>query len=205
MKGKGSKCLRRPFRERLSATLYTERDRSIRLVASAHWLTFRAEQQAKIDKMQADLRKLKKRSGNASDSDSDDDRKKRRGPSALEEELSRYAKNRGRAAARQHQATRKGRRDEEDDILAQMAMFTKKVAKEADEEDARRRQEALEAEEEGAEVDNDDGWMNHDLKFEVDEKELTRRAEEDYAVSAHTEQSGVDMTGFCGGCDMLLH
>ena len=140
-------------------------------------LKCRAEQQAKIDKMQADLRKLKKRSGNASDSDSDDDRKRRRGPSALEQELARYSNNKGRAAARQHQATRKGRRDEEDDILAQMAMFTKKVAKEADEEDERRRREADEDE------DNDDGWMNHDLKFDVDEKELTRRAEEDYAVS----------------------
>lgn len=155
-----------------------------------------AEQKAKIDQMQADLRKLKKRSGNASDSDSEDERKRRRGPSALEEELARYAKNRGRAAARQHQATRKGRRDEEDDILAQMAMFTKKVAKEADEADAqaKRRQKELEeevraaeeaaGEEGGVDVDDDEGWMNHDLKFEVDEKELTRRAEDEYAVSS---------------------
>jgi peptidyl-prolyl cis-trans isomerase SDCCAG10 len=77
-----------------------------------------------------------------------------------------------------------------------MASFTKKVAKEADEADARRRREleqeqaeaAAAAEEEdgqgeGVDVDNDDGWMNHDLRFEVDEKELTRRAEDEYAVS----------------------
>jgi hypothetical protein len=76
-----------------------------------------------------------------------------------------------------------------------MAMLTKKVAKEADEADAqaRRRQRELEeevraaeqaaGEEGGVDVDDDEGWMNHDLKFEVDEKELTRRAEDEYAVS----------------------
>jgi peptidyl-prolyl cis-trans isomerase SDCCAG10 len=37
--------------------------------------------------------------------------------------------------------------------------------------------------EEGLEVDDDVDWMKHRLKFDVDEKELTRRAEDEYSVS----------------------
>lgn len=128
--------------------------------------------------MQADLRKLK-RAGSGSDSDSDSG-KKRRGPSALEEELARYTKNRGRAVARQQ--NRKGKRDEEDDILAQMASFSKKVAGNA-------------AGEETVKADEDAGWLSHRLQFQVDESELTRRAEDEYAVS-EGRRSGI-------GC--LLH
>lgn len=137
--------------------------------------------------MQDDLRKLKGRgNGHGSDSDSDDSeaearRKRRKGPSYLEQELAKYAKGRGRAAA--GKANKRGKRDEEDDLLAELGAFSKRVAQDdgADEE-----QEQAQAEEdgegEGLEVDDDVGWMKHSLKFVVDEKELTRRAEEEYSV-----------------------
>lgn len=149
--------------------------------------------------MQADLRKLKKRSGAASDSESGSDSGRRKGPSYLEQELSKYFKQRGLAAKARH-TNRKGKKDEEDDLLEAMNKFSRKVKKEADEEaeDRRRaeerekriKEEQAEFEEENArmeaaveDVDDDVGWMRHDLKFEVEKDENTRRAEEDYTVS----------------------
>mgnify|MGYP006876497364 CR=1 FL=1 len=128
--------------------------------------------------MQENLRRLKKRTGEASDSDSDDEarRKRRAGPSYLEEELAKYQKGRGRAVARAANSRRK--REEEDDLLEEMTRFSKRVINDVSEGP---REEVGEGEE-GLEVDNDVGWMRHELKFLVDEKELTRRAEEEYAV-----------------------
>ena len=137
--------------------------------------------------MQDDLRKLKKRSGQTSDSDSDSEGRRRRTKrSYLEEELARYSKGRGRAAMKA--GNKRNKRDEDDDLLKEMGKFSQRVAMAGDEEP-----EAVEAEEPSAlagllaeevgEVDDDVGWLRHKLKFEVDEKELTRRAEEEYAVS----------------------
>lgn len=139
--------------------------------------------------MQDDLRKLKKAAGNDSDSESDSSearRKRRKGPSYLEQELSKYSKGRGRAAARA--GNKRSRRDEEDDLLAELGAFSRKVAEDEtyDNED---RPEAGE-EEEGLEVDDDVGWMRHKLRFVVDEKELTRRAEEEYSVSTSRRTEG---------------
>ena len=148
--------------------------------------------------MQEDLRRLKKRAGDGSDSDSDSDRarRKRNKKSYLEEELARYASGRGRAAGKA--GNRKGRRDEEDDLLKEMGKFSKRVAlaEVEDEEDGLVTGEVAEGEGDGGlaeilglreapgqEVDDDVGWMRHRLKFVVDEKELTRRAEDEYAVS----------------------
>lgn len=155
--------------------------------------------------MQEDLRKLKKQSGNASDSDSDSDIG-RKGPSLLEQELKKYSKQKG-LAAKQKQSNRKGRKDEEDDLLEAMSRFSKRVKTEGDEGDIEREEEerleeerlARKAEQEQldpekrseiehvkdveGEVDDDVGWMRHSLKFQVDDKELTRRAEEEYSVS----------------------
>ncbi|GFZ51612.1 peptidylprolyl isomerase [Saitozyma sp. JCM 24511] len=140
-------------------------------------------EKAEIKRMQDDLRKLKKRAGDASDSDSDDSetrRKKRRaGPSYLEQELAKYSKGRGRAAAKA--GNRRGRRDEEDDLLKEMSRFSSKVAQ-TEEDDTELPDEAGEGTEEGMEIDDDVGWMRHRLTFVVDEKELTRRAEEEYSV-----------------------
>ncbi|WVQ98305.1 hypothetical protein IAU59_005428 [Kwoniella sp. CBS 9459] len=150
-----------------------------------------AARQAEIKRMEEDLRRLKNRKGNASESDSDSHResKRRKGPSVLEQELAKYSKGRGRAAAKH--GNKRGRKDEEDDLLQEMSRFSSKVAKaepvEDDEGDAgrgdenERTKEVVEGEED-LEVDDDVGWMRHKLKFIVDEKELTRRAEEEYSV-----------------------
>ena len=122
--------------------------------------------------MQEDLRRLKKRTGEASDSDSDDDRRKRKGPSYLEQELAKYQKGRGRAVQRASNSRRK--REEEEDLLEEMSRFSKKVINMETAMDDKA--------EEGGDVDKDVGWMRHELKFDVDEKELTRRAEEEYDV-----------------------
>ncbi|KAI9636105.1 cyclophilin-like domain-containing protein [Dioszegia hungarica] len=163
-----------------------------------------AAREAEIKRMQDDLRKLKKLSGQNSDSDSDSDDGRRKGTSYLQEELAKYSKNKG-LAAKQRQINRKGRKDEEDDLIEAMSMFSQKVKKVVDDEETDR----LDAEERGnvdevengedgifgasrmgaepvkdveGEVDDDVGWMKHSLKFMVDEKELTRRAEEEYSV-----------------------
>ncbi|WWC86660.1 uncharacterized protein L201_001537 [Kwoniella dendrophila CBS 6074] len=149
-----------------------------------------ATRQADIKRMEEDLRRLKKHRGEASDSDSDSEGrgKRRKGPSVLEQELAKYSKNRGRAAAKH--GSKRGRRDEEDDLLKEMSKFSSKVAKagpnDSDEDDdvLQKRPKAgdEEAGEDDLEVDDDVGWMKHSLKFIVDEKELTRRAEDEYSV-----------------------
>ena len=128
--------------------------------------------------MQDDLRALKKSQGNNSDSDSDDDRyRKRKGPSYLEQELSKYSKGRGRAAK-----GNKKRGREEDDLLAELAGFSKRVTADDGGQGLRSVGEDDEGVEGGLEVDDDVDWMKHRLKFDVDEKELTRRAEDEYSV-----------------------
>ncbi|WVF69542.1 hypothetical protein IAT40_004320 [Kwoniella sp. CBS 6097] len=156
-----------------------------------------AARQADIKRMEEDLRRLKNRRGNASDSDSDSDwgSKRRKGPSVLEQELAKYSKGRGRAAAKH--GNKRGRRDEEDDLLKEMSRFSSKVARaeqedddDDDDEDEDKAQRGDEGNlrsgggegEEDLEVDDDVGWLKHKLKFIVDEKELTRRAEEEYSV-----------------------
>nr|XP_018265215.1 peptidyl-prolyl isomerase CWC27 [Kwoniella dejecticola CBS 10117]OBR87373.1 peptidyl-prolyl isomerase CWC27 [Kwoniella dejecticola CBS 10117] len=150
-----------------------------------------ASRQAEIKRMEEDLRKLKKRTGEASDSDSDSERgRRRKGPSVFEEELAKYSKNRGRAA---RHGNKRGRREEEDDLLKEMSKFSNKVAKagpaEDEDENDQRAPKSMrpsngdeEAGEDDLEVDDDVGWMKHSLKFFVDEKELTRRAEDEYSV-----------------------
>ena len=145
-------------------------------------LTYSESRQAEIKRMQDDLRKLKKAQGQDSDSDSEDSearRKRRKGVSYLEEELAKYSKGRGRAAARA--GNKRNRRDEEDDLLAELGAFSKRVTADMGDDEEERGEGA--AEEEGLEVDDDVDWMKHKLKFVVDEKELTRRAEEEYSVS----------------------
>jgi len=161
--------------------------------------------------MQESLRALRRKNGEASDSDSDDDRrKKRKGPSYLEQELAKYAKGRGRAAKAAATATgggRRGRRDEEDDLLKELGKFSKrvtalmpgrgddrisdlregrlggeKVQEKQEEEDDRPKQKEGGVEE-ALEVDDDTDWMAHSLRFESDEGEIIRRAEEEYDVS----------------------
>jgi peptidyl-prolyl cis-trans isomerase SDCCAG10 len=160
-----------------------------------------ATRQAEIKKMQEDLRKLKKRNGEASESDSDSDagrKKRRKGPSYLEEELAKYSRGRGHAAVKIGHAGKRGKREEEDDLLREMGNFSERVMQAdggiEDDEEGRDRFEdeegvvGVEGGEEGLEVDDDVGWMRHRLKFVVDEKELTRRAEEEYSVSCSVDR-----------------
>lgn len=129
--------------------------------------------------MQNDLRALKKSQGNDSDSDSDSDsrHKRRKGPSYLEQELSQYAKGRGRAA----KGNKKNKREEED-LLAELGAFSKRVTADDGGKGLRDLDEGEGGGEEGLEIDDDVDWMKHRLKFDVDEKELTRRAEDEYSV-----------------------
>jgi len=156
--------------------------------------------------MQDDLRKLKKASGADSDSDSDHETRKRQKVSYLEEELSKYSKGRGRAAKT---GNKRSRRDEEEDLLAELGAFSKRVM--ADDGGRGIREDEGEGEEgqgeEGLEVDDDVDWMKHRLKFHVDEKELTRRAEDEYSVSriapvvvsaAHQRVSSRRVVPICG-------
>ncbi|ODN79478.1 peptidyl-prolyl isomerase CWC27 [Cryptococcus amylolentus CBS 6039] len=154
------------------------------------------DRKAEIARMEADLKRLKKRSGSMSSSSSSSSTRGRRpkGPSVLEQELAKYEANRGRAA--QKTGKKRGRKEEEDDLLAEMKKFSHRVVQAGDsdgEEGGREEGEAGETKEEkyglglgeddeGVEVDDDVGWMRHTLKFVVDEKELTRRAEDEYAV-----------------------
>ncbi|KLT42844.1 cyclophilin-like protein [Cutaneotrichosporon oleaginosum] len=138
-----------------------------------------------IERMQEDLRAMKKRMGQDSDTDSEDEeerRKRRRGPSALEQELSKYKHARGRAAREKWNA--KDKRSKDDDLLRDLGMFSKKVMEaEVDEEpmddDAGDGEAALE-------VDDDVGWLRHSLKFAHEISDETRRAEDEYEVSFRT-------------------
>lgn len=136
-----------------------------------------------IERMQEDLRLLKKRTGQDSDSESEDEeerRKRRRGPSALEQELSKYKHARGRAAREKYNP--KDRRNNDDDLLRDLGMFTKKVM-EADVEEEEVEENGEVAGDEGLEVDDDVGWLKHSLKFAEEISDETRRAEDEYTVS----------------------
>ncbi|WOO84739.1 Peptidyl-prolyl isomerase CWC27 [Vanrija pseudolonga] len=139
---------------------------------------------SKIDRLQDDLRYLKKRQGEGSDSESDDStshKKRRKGADYLEEEMAKYTAGRGRAAKRSY--NRKSRRDDDDDLMKDLSMFSKKVlavdpdaAYDSDDE------KGAEGGEEGVEVDDDVGWLRHALKFQHEVSDETRRAEDEYTV-----------------------
>lgn len=148
-----------------------------------------------IERMQAKLRKLDKRRArsddDSSDSDDDDDggdrKRKRTGPSVLDQELAKYAAGR--------RGNRRGARKDEDDVLSALSFFTSKIRKNAPGEDEKRdpEEEAPDAEaEEGLEVDDDVGWMSHALKAVNDgNADQSRRAETDYTVCKYLPFDGV--------------
>ena len=134
--------------------------------------------------MQAKIRKLDKRRSGSDSDDSDDDgpRKKRSGPSFLDQELARYSAGR--------RGKRSGKKDE-DDVLSALSSFTGKIRKAgtddiARDEDGRESEETRRLDDDtgGLEVDDDIGFMSHALKaLKDDNAEQTRRAESDYTVS----------------------
>lgn len=140
--------------------------------------------------MEADIRKLaRRREGSASD----DDRptKKQKGPSQLEQELSKYSKN--RATVRRDKEGKKRAKDE-GDILAAMESFRGKLQRAAPEDSPPPEEEVKHVdpisaaailpppEEEGAEIDDDLGWLGHRLQFPKGNDEEVGKAERDYEV-----------------------
>jgi len=146
--------------------------------------------------MEADIRKLsRRRAGSASDDDDDGRpaKKAREGPSHLEQELSRYANN--RAVVRRDKEGKKLGRNE-GDLLAALDAFRGKLqkAQPGDDDDDNMEEQAKlvdpidaravlpDAEEEGIEVDDDLGWLGHQLKFHHGNEEETTKADRDYEV-----------------------
>ena len=140
--------------------------------------------------MEAEIRRLTRRREGGDDSDEEAGKKKAKTQkSYLAEELAKYAKGRGL-----HKKG-KGRKDE-GDVLAAMNKFrdmlqsSTSVGGVNEDEDEAGGNESGDAEgeikpqeeEEGMEVDDDRGFMNHALHFPKDDGEETRKAERDYEV-----------------------
>lgn len=147
----------------------------------------RNSRRAEIEKMENEIRKIAKRQ---TGDDSDEERaKKKAKKSYLEQELSKYAKGRGL-----HKKGKDGRKKDESDVLAALNSFRGKLQgstligdaspPEVDTEAKDHVSAAAEApgEEEGIEVDNDTGFLNHALHFPKDNTEETNKAERDYEV-----------------------
>ncbi|KXN83976.1 Peptidyl-prolyl isomerase CWC27, partial [Leucoagaricus sp. SymC.cos] len=136
--------------------------------------------QAEIEKMEADIRKIAKRTAGE---DSDEERsKKRPKKSYLEEELSKYSKSRGL-----HKKGKDGRKRDETDVLAALNSLRGKLQSSVrvDDEPEPGDEEGGEGktrEEEGIEVDDDTGFLNHALHFPKDNTEEVEKAERDYEV-----------------------
>ncbi|KAF7345526.1 Cyclophilin-like protein [Mycena venus] len=145
-----------------------------------------------IEKMEAEIRSLaRRRAGGDSDDELEAMRKTKKSKSYLEEELARYAKNKGMHA--------KGKRRDESDVLAALNSFRggklASVAVEEDmlpAEDADVDPEGKDKDEEapkpaydedpGMEVDDDAGFLGHALRFPKDDGEESMKAERDYEV-----------------------
>jgi peptidyl-prolyl cis-trans isomerase SDCCAG10 len=147
----------------------------------------RNSRQAEIERMETDIRKIAKRTAGE---DSDEERgKKKVKKSYLEEELSKYAKGRGL-----QKKGKGGRKKDESDILTALTSFRGKLqgsmmvdslpdgesGNEDNDKEASKVAEGME--EEGIEVDDDVGFLNHALHFPKDNTEETQKAERDYEV-----------------------
>jgi peptidyl-prolyl cis-trans isomerase SDCCAG10 len=150
-------------------------------------LTFfvRDARKTQIEEMQAKIRKLDKRRAGSDSDDSDDDapRKKRSGPSFLDQEVAKNSTGR---------RGKRGNKKDEDDVLSALSNFTGKIRKAGGDDLPRDEEEPKSAEEQrrldddtgGLEVDDDVGFLSHALKaLKDDNAEQTRRAESDYTVS----------------------
>ncbi|KAF9244174.1 cyclophilin-like domain-containing protein [Melanogaster broomeanus] len=148
---------------------------------------------SEIEKMEAEIRKLTRRRNGDVDSDEEAERRKAKKPkSYLEEELAKYSKGRGL-----HKKG-KGKKDE-GQVLAALDKFrgmlhatsTSSWAADDDEGEGERDKDvtgeggeskAGDGEDAGMEVDDDRGFMSHELYFAKDDGEETRKAERDYEV-----------------------
>jgi len=133
----------------------------------------RNSRKTQIEKMEAEVRKLQRRKNG---SDDEDTIKKKPKKSYLNEELAKYSKVKGIHS--------KGKKRDEGDTLAVLNSFRGKLqdTMSVDTVDMSGVQENDEAVEESMEVDNDFGFLNHELHFPKDNGEETEKAERDYEV-----------------------
>lgn len=151
-------------------------------------ITSSTTRQTEIAKMEAEIRKLSRRTGGGGDSDEDRPIKKVK-KSYLEEEMAKYNKGRG--------ANKKGKRKDEGDVLAALGTFRSMLQRTAvvpeDEDiemkDAEEKADSEETpkpstleEDPGIEVDDDIGFLSHALRFPKDNSEEVNKAERDYEV-----------------------
>ncbi|KAI0080222.1 cyclophilin-like protein [Panus rudis PR-1116 ss-1] len=142
--------------------------------------------QTEIEKMEAEIRKLSRKTrGGVSSDDEDSHSSKAKKPkkSALEEEMARYVKGKG--------MHKKGKKRDESDVLAALNSFRSRLKStdfgegekapgptERSGEDQGTRGE----EEETLEIDNDTEFLSHALRFPKDNTEEAIKAERDYEV-----------------------
>jgi len=163
---------------------------------------YRTEKQAEIQKLEADIRKLSKRTGGKPGEDSDDSdsghTKKKTKPSKsyLEEELAKYSKGRLFASGDGRDKDGKKKRRDESDVLAVLDGFRGKLKdfqpspslsglgkdKDPDDMDVDEPGKEVTAEEEGLEVDTDRGFLSHLLTFPKGNSEEVDKAEREYEV-----------------------
>jgi len=133
---------------------------------------------------------MKSKQEGGSDSEDERAKRKRKNTSYLDEEFARYEKSRGLKGKRDMKG--KKMRDE-GDILAKMSAFKSKIKDvlpegDADEAPAGEGADVVETEkvggEEGAgmEVDDDTGFLSHQLSFPKGNEEEVSKAERDYEV-----------------------
>jgi peptidyl-prolyl cis-trans isomerase SDCCAG10 len=118
--------------------------------------------------MEAEVRKLHRRNG----SDDEDSTKKKPKKSYLTEELAKYSKVKGIYA--------KGKKRDEGDVLAVLNSFRGKLQNTMSVDDDIQEKDGTA--EEGMEVDNDFGFLGHELHFPKDNNEETEKAEREYEV-----------------------
>jgi len=162
---------------------------------------YRTEKQAEVQKLEADIRELSKRTGGKTGGDSDDSdsghAKKKMKPSKsyLEEELAKYSKGRLFAAGGGRDKDGKKKKRDESDVLAVLDGFRGKLKdfqptsslsglgkdKDTDEMDVDEPGKEVAAEE-GLEVDTDRGFLSHFLTFPKGNSEEVDKAEREYEV-----------------------
>lgn len=161
------------------------------------------EKQTEIQKLEADIRKLSRRTGGHNGGDSDDSdsgqTKKKTKPtkSYLEEELAKYSKGRLFTTGGGRDKDGKKKRRDESDVLAMLDGFRGKLKdfrpspvasgsgndKDPDDMDIDEEPAGeVKVEEEGLEVDRDQGFLSHLLTFPKDNSEEVDKAEREYEV-----------------------
>ena len=147
--------------------------------------------QAEIAKMEADIKRLARRRG---DADSDNEReqthkKAKSGQSALEQELAKY---RNKSLKSKLGPEGKAKKRDENDLFARLEKFKGKL-KQREDSPVDVSSKLEEAEDSGTkalnpsvepemDVDKDDDWMGHRLNFPKGNEEEVNRAEHDYEV-----------------------